>query len=75
MFAVVNTFRAIKGETIGTIESRHLTIEAAESGQRACQPRGLGMERSYIPTRIVKLTDSSLRKGDYVRTGDWVDPE
>lgn len=67
-YAVVNTMNQIGTDSIGTVISRHQTQEAAEQAQARHQRavRRANGDQSYIPTRVVILTED-IRPGGHVR--------
>lgn len=72
VYALVDTFMAIPGDSIGTMLSRHRTVEAAQAAdgelQRAIR-RGSG-RNSYLPTQIVRLTRRP--RGRHLANDEWV---
>ena len=70
-YALINEMQAIPGDSIGTILSKHRSIEAAERANAALQratKRGNGAS-SYLPTRIVRLTRKP--SGRWIGNGEW----
>lgn len=68
MYIVLNTFTP--GHSgYATVISSHRTLDAAERGERACQPRE---RNSYLPTRIMVSTRRYSR-GQIVSMSDLAD--
>ena len=59
MIALINTFNEIGNDSIGTVISLHRTMDAAEkkSAKFQADVRRANGANSYIPTRIVTLTE------------------
>jgi hypothetical protein len=71
MYALVNTMNAIQGDSIGTVLSKHRTIEAAERADAKIQrlTKAANGSASYLPTRVVKLTRKPV--GRWLANGEW----
>ena len=70
-YALVNTL-AGDNWTLGTVISRHYTLEAAEKAAKDCQPRE---QNSYLPVTIIEIGSKLTHKGSPIcwESVTWVD--
>ena len=71
MYALINTMSQIPGDSIGTILSRHRTVEAAERADTTLQRRikRSNGQNSYLPTTIVELTRTPRSR--HIANDEW----
>jgi hypothetical protein len=74
MYAVINTMNAVPGDSIGTIASRHKTLDAAQRAEASLQraTKRANGQASYL--RVVKLRRLWTRHA-FASVGNHVHPE